>query len=99
MSPPGYAEGAMEERPAPSPQKLRTQFKDWESGDELPGRTLAYLKTGFLPEVLAELDSTEALGEIQQAWEQWERGITEPEEVLDVLKTQGLGAILAELAS
>ncbi len=89
----------MDERPAPSPEKLRNQFKDWESGDELPGRTLAYLKTGFLPEVLAELEPSDALGEIQTVWEQWERGITEPEDVLDVLKAQGLGDILKELAS
>jgi len=89
----------MDERPAPSPSKLHNQFDDWEKGDELPGRTLAYLKTGFLPEVLADLEPSDALAEIQAAWAEWESGKAEPDAVLEVLKSQGLGDILAALGS
>ena len=89
----------MDDRPAPSAKKLHTQFADWENGDELPGRTLAYLKTGFLPEVLEGLDPTDAVANIQTAWGEWESGTTGPEAVLAELKAQGLGDLLSGLAS
>ena len=89
----------MEDRPAPSPQKLKSQFEDWVSGDELPGRTLAYMKTGFLPEVLEGMDPTDSIGRIQAAWQEWESGITDPEAVLEVLKSEGLADLLQGAAS
>lgn len=89
----------MDDRPAPSAQKLQTQFDDWVKGDELPGRTLAYLKTGFLPEVLEDIETTDAIEKIQAAWQEWESGKTDPEAVLKVLKAQGLSDILGALAS
>lgn len=87
----------MEERPAPSPPKLLTQFEDWASETELPGRTLAYLQTGYLPEVLAENESenTEAMLE---AWAGWDKGTAEPQTVLEALKDLGLAEFLAELS-
>ena len=88
----------MDDRPKPSPQKLRNQFADWERGDELPGRTLANLKTGFLPEVLAELETTSELSAILDIWQQWERGDEGPAVVLDALKAHGLDKLLDELS-
>lgn len=61
----------------------------------MPGRTMAYLKTGFLPEVLAghQSDATAAMIE---SWAGWEKGNTRPEVVLEVLKEQGLVDLLTE---
>lgn len=88
----------MDERPAPSPSKLLNQFEDWKNETELPGRTLAYLKTGFLPEVLAENESASVTA-MMDAWGQWEAGKTDPQAVLEVLRDQGLGDLLAELSA
>lgn len=87
----------MEERPAPSPAKLLTQFNDWVSETEMPGRTMSYLKTGFLPEVLAEQgsDSTTAM---LDSWAGWEKGVTRPEVVLEALKQLGIVELLASLS-
>ena len=88
----------MDERPPPSPEKLLRQFADWREGEEMPGRTMSYLKTGFLPEILAELDpDTDGLGAMTAAWEQWESGDTDPTAVLDVLRDNGLEALLGGL--
>lgn len=86
-----------QERPAPSPSKLLGQFNDWVEETEMPGRTMSYLKTGFLPEILAEQDSDAATAMIE-SWAGWEKGKTRPEVVLEVLKEQGLVELLAELA-
>lgn len=87
----------MEQRPAPSPSKLKNQFDDWLDETELPGRTLAYLKTGFLPEVLAENESDLTVAMLE-AWAGWEKGTTEPQVVLESLRDQGLGDFLEELS-
>lgn len=86
-----------QERPAPSPSKLLTQFNDWVNETEMPGRTMSYLKTGYLPGILAEQDS-EAVTTMIESWTGWEKGNTRPEIVLEVLKEQGLAELLAELA-
>ena len=87
----------MDERPAPSPPKLKNQFDDWINETELPGRTLAYLKTGFLPEVLADNES-DATVAMLETWAGWEKGTTEPQAVLEGLREQGLGDFLDELS-
>lgn len=43
------------ERPAPDVSKLLAAWEEWESGEQLPGKVLANLKTAGLAEVLAEL--------------------------------------------
>lgn len=88
----------MEERPAPSPAKLLNQFNDWVSETEMPGRTMSYLKTGFLPEVLAENES-DAVTVMLESWSGWERGKTRPEIVLETLRENGLAELLTTLAS
>ena len=88
----------MDERPPPSPEKLLAQFQDWVAETELPGRTMSYLKTGFLPEVLAEHEAADGVAEMLTPWATWEAGTTDPAVVLTVLKDQGLEALLAGLA-
>ena len=82
-------------RPRSSTRSLQTG----RTATNSPGRTLAYLKTGFLPEVLEGLDPTDAVANIQTAWGEWESGTTGPEAVLAELKAQGLGDLLSGLAS
>ena len=89
----------MDDRPPPSPTKLRDQFADWTGGNELPGRTMAYLKTGFLPEVLGGLESTEAVAAMLEAWAGWESGDIGPETVLETLRDNDLDGVLAELSA
>lgn len=43
------------ETPAPDLNKLIAAWERWESGEELPGKALANLKTAGLPEVLRQL--------------------------------------------
>ncbi len=43
------------DRPAPDLQKLIAAWEEFESGEQLPGKVLANLKTAGLPEVLREL--------------------------------------------
>lgn len=88
----------MEERPAPSPAKLLNQFNDWAGETEMPGRTMSYLKTGFLPEVLAE-NSSDSVEKMLESWEGWEKGKTRPEVVLEVLKEQGVVELLTKLSA
>lgn len=44
--------------PAPDLNKLIVAWEAWERGEEMPGKTLASLKTAGLAEVLAELKSS-----------------------------------------
>lgn len=85
----------MDARPAPSTEKLLTQFRDWLSGDELPGRTMSYLKTGFLDDLLTEAETNEAIETMLEHWGRWESGDTNPEAVLETLRDNGLEAFLA----
>ena len=41
--------------PPPDPEKLLAQWNEWETGETTPGRVMANLKTGGLPELLAQL--------------------------------------------
>lgn len=95
---PGDSLNPMDERPPPSPEKLLNQFQDWASETELPGRTMSYLKTGFLPEVLAEQSEVEGVAEMVESWATWEAGKTDPAVVLAVLQERGIEALLAGLA-
>lgn len=52
--------GDMTERPAPNPAKLLEQWNEWERGETTPGRVMANLKTGGLPELLKALVEAEA---------------------------------------
>ncbi len=91
----------IQERPAPSPAKLLGQFNDWVEETEMPGRTMSYLKTGFLPEVLAEQLEAEENGTISamlESWAGWEKGNTRPEIVLGVMKDNGLVELLGALS-
>jgi len=44
----------------PDPAKLLAQWNEWERGEVEPGRLLANLKTGGLPDLLAALAGDEA---------------------------------------
>ena len=89
----------MDDRPPPNPEKLLRQFREWLEGTELPGRTMSYLKTGFLPDVLSERDASESLTAMTDAWQQWEDGAANPATVLEVLRDNDLEEMLTELAS
>lgn len=45
----------MSDRPPPNPAKLLDQWMEWERGETTPGRVLANLKTGGMPELLQTL--------------------------------------------
>ncbi len=81
------------DRPPPEPAKLLHQWDAWEQGDELPGRTMANLKTGEARSLLeaAGDESATLLG----AWTRWEKGQSVPTEVLAVLKEGGMREFLA----
>lgn len=81
------------DRPPPEPAKLLNQWDAWERGDELPGRTMANLKTG---EARALLEGgAEESAELLAAWTRWEKGQSVPSEVLAALKETGMRAFLA----
>ena len=83
-------------RPAPDPVKLAGQFAEWVRGETLPGRMLANLKTGRMPEVLAAAgDGATGLVEL---WQGWERGKVVPLEVAQGLADGGLVDLLGDLA-
>ena len=43
------------DKPPPDPAKLLAQWMEWERGEETPGRVLANLKTGGMPDLLRSL--------------------------------------------
>ena len=45
----------MSERPEPNPVNLLEQWMEWERGETTPGRVMANLKTGGMPELLRSL--------------------------------------------
>ena len=59
---------------------------------------MSYLKTGFLPEVLAEQSDADGVAEMLDAWATWEAGTTDPAAVLEVLRDRGLESLLAGLS-
>lgn len=88
----------MDDRPPISPSKLLHQYNDWVEGTELPGRTMAYLKTGMLHEVLAE-DEGDTARNMLGAWALWEKGEVGPEPTLEALRDHGLADLLSALGS
>ena len=81
------------DRPPPEPAKLLSQWDAWERGDELPGRTMANLKTGEA-RVLLEAAGEES-AELLAAWNRWEKGQSVPSEVLSILRSGGMRDFLA----
>jgi hypothetical protein len=45
----------MPDRPPPDPEKLLSQWMEWEKGETPPGRVMANLKTGGLRDLLEAL--------------------------------------------
>lgn len=43
------------DRQSPDPAKLLAWWEEWERGETPPGKVLANLKTGGLPELLGQL--------------------------------------------
>jgi len=41
--------------PPPDPEKLLAVWMEWERGEATPGRVMANLKTGGLPDLLRDL--------------------------------------------
>lgn len=88
----------MDERPPISPSKLLHQFNDWIAETEMPGRTMAYLKTGMLHEVLAD-DGGEAALAMLDVWQKWEKGKVGPLDTLQALRDEGLIDVLTSLSA
>lgn len=93
-------EAADDPRPAPDPAKLAGQFDEWVRGETLPGRMLANLKTGRLPELLATSGDRggDRAADLAELWQGWEKGTTVPLEVAQGLADGGLTDLLADLA-
>lgn len=89
----------MDDRPPVSPEKLLHQFRDWLDDTEMPGRTMSYLKTGFLPELLQENIDVEGVVSMIEAWEGWEQGKTHPTAVLEALRDSGIEPLLSSLGA
>ena len=83
-------------RPEPDPAKLVAQFEEWVHGETLPGRMLANLKTGRLPELLDSMGEPAAA--LAELWQGWERGTTVPPEVAAGLADGGLVQLLTGVA-
>ena len=81
------------DRPPPEPAKLLQQWDAWERGDELPGRTMANLKTGEV-RTLLEAPGEDAAA-LLAAWTRWEKGQSVPAEVLAALKAGGMRDFLS----
>lgn len=88
----------MDPRPPVSPAKLLNQFTDWIEETELPGRTMSYLKTGMLHELLAEQPAESSAHVMLETWNGWEKGSVLPADVLAVLQSEGLEQLLSSLA-
>jgi hypothetical protein len=50
------------ETPPPDPAKLLGYWEEWERGETTPGRVMANLKTGGLPQLLHQLVGPERPG-------------------------------------
>ncbi len=85
------------ERLACDPRKISSHLDDWRSGAQLPGRTMAFLKTAGLPDWLASLDS-EAAASMLAAWAPWEKAKAAPGDVLAALVECGIDDLLAHAA-
>ena len=89
------------ERPPIDPAKLLAHLHDWQRGDQLPGRTMAYLKTAQLPLWLADRAAAgdERAGALLEAWTPWEKAKAGPLEVLEALVAGGIDDLLAGAAA
>jgi hypothetical protein len=50
------------ETPPPDPEKLLASWMEWERGEVTPGRVMANLKTGGLPDLLRAIVQQGASG-------------------------------------
>ena len=50
------------DRPPPDPAKLLATWQEWERGETTPGRVMADLKIGGLPELLEQLATVPPAG-------------------------------------
>lgn len=89
----------MDERPPVSPEKLLRQFHDWAEGTELPGRTMSYLKTGSLPELLTDHIDVEEVPRMIEVWDVWEHGKIDPGAVLEALRDSGIEGLLVSVVA
>jgi hypothetical protein len=48
------------ELPVPDPEKLLASWMEWETGENTPGRVMANLKTGGLPDLLEAIIAAKA---------------------------------------
>ena len=48
------------ELPVPDPEKLLAAWMEWETGENTPGRVMANLKTGGLPDLLEAIIAAKA---------------------------------------
>lgn len=88
--------------PAPDASKLAGQFAEWTRGETLVGRMLANLKTGRLPDLLADAADgphADAVAAVSVHWQGWEKGSIVPLVVAEGLRDDGLEALLADLAA
>ena len=89
-----------EDRPPADAAELCKHLQVWQAGDELPGRTLANLKTGRLDDVLVVLAADGLVtAEVTEAWESWERGTGQPADVLEAIVAGGLIGVLETFAT
>lgn len=84
---------SLPEHPPADPSKLISHLDDWQKGEELPGRTLSYLKTAMLPDVFESVDD-ETATTLRSIWEPWERGKATPADVMTALDEAGLRTFL-----
>lgn len=84
------------DRPPPDVSKILGHLDDWRRGEQLPGRTMAYLKTAGLPDLLASRAAAgdEGAAELAEIWAPWERARALPADVLAALVDAGLPELL-----
>ena len=87
----------MTERPPPDPGRLLSAWDAWERGDELPGRTMANLKTGGMRELLEVAGASAA--DVLDAWMKWEKARLLPADVLSAMRDAGIRQLLDDLAT
>jgi len=88
--------------PVPDASKLAGQFAEWIRGETLVGRMLANLKTGRLPDLLADAADgphADSVAAVSVHWQGWEKGAIVPLVVAEGLRDDGLEALLAALAA
>ncbi len=89
------------DRPPFDLAKMLAHLHDWQRGDQLPGRTMSYLKTAGLPIWLAEraAEGDEQAVAMSDSWAPWEKAKAGPQPVLEALVAGGLEDLLAGTAA